>query len=84
MRARGEAFAIFSVAWHMSKIDFHDIDNSEESNGGCDRRLVLAEKRLGCVENSRHKFSVCQVLETCSSGLDKRERQHRWTAFWWY
>ena len=47
--------------------------------GLCWRRGgLVALKTLG------YRFSVCQVLGTCSSGLGKRERQHRWTAFWWY
>ena len=71
MRARSKAS--LSCRGHaICLIDFHDIDNSEESHGGCDRRLVLAERRFGCDEDSRHRFSVCQVLGTCSSGLDKR------------
>ena len=80
MRARREAS--LSCRGHaICLIDFHDIDSSEESHGGCDRGLVLAEGRFGCVEDSRHSFPVCQVLGTCSSGLGKRERQHRWTTF---
>ena len=43
-------------------IDFHDIDSSEESHGGCDGRLVLAERSFGCVEYSRHRFC-------CMSGV---------------
>ena len=27
-----------------------------------DRRLVLAERRFGCVENSRHRFSCVSVV----------------------
>ena len=46
----------------MSKIDFNDIDSSEESHGGCDWRLVLAERRFGYDEDSRHRFS-------CVSGV---------------
>ena len=56
MRARREA----SLSCHdhaICLIDFHDIDSSEESHGGCDRRLVLTERRFDYVEDSRRKFS---------------------------
>ena len=73
MRARREAS--LSCRGHaICLIDFHDIDSREESHGDCDRRLVLAERRFGCVEDFRHMFSVCQVLGTYSIGLGKRER----------
>ena len=45
-----------SVPTTICLIYFHDIDSSEEIHGGFDRRLVLAERRFGCVEDSRHIF----------------------------
>ena len=57
MRARREAS--LSCRGHaICLIDFHDIDKSKESHGGCDRRLVLAERRFGCVEDSKQRLCV--------------------------
>ena len=61
MRARREA-SLSCRAYAICLIDFNDIDSSEDSHGGCDRWLVMAERRFGCVEDSRHRFS-------CVSGV---------------
>ena len=63
-------------------IDFHDVDSGEESHGGCGRRLVMAERSFGSIEEWwRMFFPVCRVLKSCSGDLGRRGRQYGWKIF---
>jgi hypothetical protein len=53
------SFAFLSVPWTCLNTDFHGIDRGEECHGGCDRRLVRAERCIGCYEYLWHRVFLC-------------------------
>ena len=69
MRACCEASLSCQCHGTCLNIDFHGIDSGEESHGGCDRRLAMAERSFGCVEAWRHRVFSCV---SCVEGLKRR------------
>jgi hypothetical protein len=53
--------------------NFKGIDRGGESYGRCDRRYVMAERRIGGDEDGRHRFLLCvKCLVSSSNSLGKR------------
>jgi hypothetical protein len=70
MRAWHEASLSSQCHETCLKIGFHGIYTGEESDGGCERRLIVAVRSFGYVELAAHVFLVCRVLRTCSNDLN--------------